>query len=141
MVYRDHQKENGPGLFKNPLAKHSDAVTFTQISLFLPRPRRVLSNGQSSPQRNLGGTFGFSSSIPLPPPPPPGSIPPEQERWPSENWPWHWDLLNQNWTVKIVPATATAIPTILQTPPPGGNTRNPNLAGARVEHLNRVNTH
>jgi hypothetical protein len=49
-------------------------------------------------------------------------------------------LLNQNWTVKIVPATATAIPEILQTPPTD-NVRMPDLGAARVEHLNRVNTH
>ncbi len=141
VVYRQHQKENGPGLFKNPLAKHSDAVAFTQISLFVPRPRRVLSNGQSSPQMSLGGTFGFSSNIALPPQPAPGSIPPEQERWPSETWPWHWDLLNQNWTVKIVPATAPAIPKILQSPPRDSHIRLPNLGSAGVQQLNRVNTH
>ncbi len=141
VVYRDHQKENGPGLFKNPLKKRSDAQTFAQISLFLPRPRRVLSNGQQSPQQSLGGTFGFSSNIALPPPPAPGSIRPEEERWPRENWPWHWDLLNQNWTVKIVPATAAAVPRILQTPPPGGSLRPPNLGAAGIQQLNRVNTH
>lgn len=142
VVYRDHRRESGPGLFKNPLAKHSDAITFTQISLFLPRPRRYLSTGGSGGgEIGLGGTFGFSGGLDSSPPPTAqGPIPPEDERWPSENWPMHWDLLNQNWTVKIVPATAPAIPEILQTPP-GDNTRTPNLGGARIEHLNRVNTH
>ncbi len=141
VVYRNHQQETGPGLFKNPLAKHSDAIAFTQISLFLPRPRRYLSQGGGSPATNLGGTFGLSSGSGGPSPPPPGNISPEQEQWPNENWPTHWDLLNQNWTVKIVPATATAIPTLLQTPPGGGNVRLPNLGNVRVEQLNRIDTH
>lgn len=140
VVYRDHQKESGPGLFKNPLARHAEAITFTQISLFLPRPRRYLSTGGSSSQIGLGGTFGFSSGVPVPPPPATGPVRPEDERWPRENWPTHWDLLNQNWTVRIVPATASTIPDILQTPP-DDNTRTPNLSGATVEQLNRVNTH
>ena len=142
VVYRDHRRENGPGLFKNPLAKHSDAITFTQVSLFLPRPRRFLSRGGGGGgQVGLGGTFGFSGGIDSSSPQPAqGPISPENERWPSENWPTHWDLLNQNWMVKIVPATAPAIPNILQTPP-GDNTRTPNFGGARIQHLNRVNTH
>jgi hypothetical protein len=140
VVYREHRPESGPGLFKNPLARHSDAVTFTQISLFLPEPRRYLSGGGGGGDIGLGGTFGFSSGVPVPPPPATGEIAPEHERWPSENWPRHWDLLNQNWTVKIVPATAPAIPEILQTPP-HDNFRTPHFNGARVEHLNRVNTH
>jgi hypothetical protein len=127
-------------LFKNPLARHSDTLAFTQISLFLPQPRRYLSTGGGGRQVGLGGTFGFSSGIDAQPPPAQGEVPPEAERWPRENWPRHWDLLNQNWTVKIVPATATAIPEILQTPPTD-NVRMPDLGAARVEHLNRVNTH
>lgn len=142
MVYRDHRRESGPGLFKNPLAKNSDAITFTQISLFLPRPSRYLSTGGGGGgEVGLGGTFGFSGGIDSASPPnAQGPVAPENERWPRENWPRHWDLLNQNWTVKIVPATAPSIPTILETPP-GENIRTPNLAGARIEHLNRVNTH
>jgi hypothetical protein len=140
VAYRDHRRESGPGLFKNPLARHSDTLAFTQISLFLPQPRRYLSTGGGGREVGLGGTFGFSSGIDAQPPPAQGEVPPEAERWPRENWPRHWDLLNQNWTVKIVPATATAIPEILQTPPPH-NVRMPHLGAARVEHPNRVNTH
>ena len=141
VVYREHRPESGPGLFKNPLAKHADALTFTQISLFVPRPRRYLSAGGGQPRTSLGGTFGFASNVPLPPPPATGPIAPEQERWPAENWPTHWDLYNQNWSVKLVPATAETIPEILQTPPRIQSVRTPNLGPIRIEQLNRVNTH
>ena len=140
VVYRDYRRETGPRLFKNLLAKEFDAITFAQISLFVPRARRYLSTGSGGGGIGLGGTFGLSGGIDSPPPPAQGPVNPEDERWPRENWPSHWDLLNQNWTVKIVPATATAVPEILQTPP-DDDTRVPNLNGAQIEYLNRVNTH
>ena len=143
VVYRAHRRETGPGLFRNLLASESDAITFTQVSLFLPRARRYLARGGGGGggRIGLGGTFGVSGGIDVPPTPPtPGSTRPEDERWPRENWPAHWDLLNQNWTVKIVPATAPAIPEILQSASRDG-TRVPNLDGAQIEHLGRVNTH
>jgi hypothetical protein len=141
VVYRDYRRETGPRLFKNLLAKEADAVTFAQITIFIPKARRYLSAGGGGSQRvRLGGTFGYDSGIELPPPPASGPVDPDDERWPRQNWPAHWDLLNQNWTVKLVPATAPAIPEILETPPEDG-VRMPNLGGAQIEHLGRVNTH
>jgi hypothetical protein len=72
---------------------------------------------------DVGGTYGYSSELEIPRPspsipPPPGVTPSvESERWGLEGWPMHWDLLNQNWMVQLVPATASRTPEILQTQP------------------------
>jgi hypothetical protein len=60
-------------------------------------------------------------------------------------------LLNQNWSVQLVPATAYSIPKILQTPPDGvdvgnlfgGNLRDrlPNFGGLTKDDMDRINTH
>lgn len=144
VVYREQLQETGPGLFRNPIDEQSDALTFAQVSVFLPRARRYLSTGGSQEQVPIGGAPGFSGGFDLGPPPDNGGvgdIAPEDERWPSEGWPSHWDLLNQNWTSKLVPATADAIPAILQSDPSQGQFRPPDLGGADMRTINRVNTH
>ena len=70
-----------------------------------------------------------------------------------QNTPTHWDLLNQYWTVKLVPATTARLAEILQTPPPtvsatgygsetGGRAVTlPNLGEITEADLNLLNTH
>ncbi len=67
-------------------------------------------------------------------------LPPEEQifRFPV---PQHRDLMNQNWTTQLVPATAAAIPTILQTAPGNTSITPPNLGGLSVEEFRRLNTH
>ena len=146
-VHRKHMRESGPGLFRNPLKAESDAVAFAQVTLFVPRGRRYLTyagrgGGGGAGEVGLGGTFGFDSSIQLPPRPatPPANADPRDERWPRENWPGHWDLLNQNWTAKLVPATGEAIVRILQTNS-GVDFRPLNLNGMTHQEINQINTH
>jgi len=146
-VYRRHPRETGPGLFHNPLEPHADALTFAQVQLYIPFPRRFLTYaGHGSPTQRigLGGSFGFDGGIDLPQPPPqPGDQSPELERWPRENWPTYWDMLNQNWTVRLVPATVVTLPDILQTNP-GGNFaefRPPNLGNATISDIKKISTH
>ena len=143
VMYRRHISETGPGVFRNPLAREADSLAFAQVSLFVPRARRYLAGpGRADPDLNLGGTFGFDSGLELPAEPAAPSSPGE-ERWVRENWPSHWDLLNQNWTVKLVPATAPSIPGILQSHPglESMDFRPPNLGGVTIQDINRVNTH
>ncbi len=143
VVYRRHIKETGPGVFRNPLARESDALSFAQISLFVPRARRYLVGpGRPDADQSLGGTFGFDSGLEMPEEPAEPSTP-EEERWATENWPSHWDLLNQNWMVKLVPATAPSLPEILAANPgiESFNFRPPNLGGITIEQLKRMNTH
>lgn len=147
-VHRRHLRETGPGLFRNPLTAQSDAVAFSQVCIFLPQGRRHLvyaggGGGGGGGNLGLGGTFGYAGNIEFPPrpaPDPPPTDDPTLERWPRENWPGHWDMLNQNWTAKLVPATAEAIREILQTNS-GSDFRALNLNGMNEEEFNRINTH
>jgi hypothetical protein len=161
VTYRRHRRELGPGLFSNPLNSDADAQTFSQISLFVPRPRKRLhhvgdpsltpDNGSGSDEVSLGGTFGFTSLLEVPRNRPPAVELPDndslervvRERWLLENYPTHWDLLNQNWMVQLVPATAQRLPEILQTNPGGdfADIRLPNYGETENNMLKRVNTH
>jgi hypothetical protein len=160
-VYRKHRKELGPGLFENPLSRTADAQTFSQIYLFVPRPRKILvhigeggGGGGDDADRaiNLGGTFGFTSMIELERDGPPANDPPPavdtldrvlRERWVLENYPTHWNLLNQNWMVQLVPATVTSLPEVLQTNPGGevAGLRMPDYGETENNMLKRVVAH
>ncbi len=136
VVSRRQLAEMGPGLFKNPIEQRSDAHTFAQVSIFIPRPRYYLwyvgrgQSGQAGAESfDLGGTFGFDSELNTPARPGQSGIPnpgqppaEEDQRWIHENWPANWDLFNQNWTVKLVPATAQNMLDILQRHPAGEST-------------------
>lgn len=158
VTYRRHRRELGPGLFTNPLQSDADAQTFSQISLFIPRPRKFLvhegdpppDDGDGVDEVSLGGTFGFTSQLEVPRNRQPAALPPDdslarvlRERWIVENYPTHWDLLNQNWMVQLVPATAERLPEILQTNPGGdfNDLRLPNYGESENKVLKRVNTH
>jgi hypothetical protein len=163
VVYRDHLTDSAPGVFHNPLRtkevnKQSDeklALTFAQVRLFVPKKRTywVPISHQPPPPVNTGGTHGSDPISPPMPLPPPGedTDDPERYHWVTERWPQHWDLLNQNWSVQLVPATAYSIPKILQTPPDGvdvgnlfgGNLRDrlPNFGGLTKDDMDRINTH
>lgn len=147
VTYRRHRKELGPGLFENPLNKITDAQTFAQVRLFLPRPRKRLNHQTSGGDQEigLGGTYGFTSTIELSSGGVSSSTRPEpfQERWGLENWPTHWDLLNQNWMAQLVPATTPTLGEILSGNPGEEleGFRPPNYADADSRTLKRVNNH
>lgn len=145
VVYRQHLKESGPGLFRNPIEYQSDALTFSQASVFPPKGRGFLRVAGSGPsERGIGGGYGGDAGIDLPDNgngQVPGNITPDQERWGYENWPEHWDLLNQNWTVQLVPATSPKLPEILKADPIGVQFRPINLGSATMRDVNAVNTH
>ncbi len=126
VVYRQHLSESGPGLYRNPLAAESDAQTFATVRLFIPRSRFrccpwiVPNYGEDE---RSGEVLGYSAN--------------------RDNWSSAWNTFNQNWMVKLVPSTADAIPTILQTNPGGDldGFRPPNLGGLSMRELNAINTH
>ena len=63
------------------------------------------------------------------------------------NAPRHWDLWNENWSFKLVPALSSSIPPILQMPPQtpfaaaAANNRLPNLQALDTEDFRRMTTH
>lgn len=159
VTYRKHRRELGPGLFVNPLNSDADAQTFSQVMMFIPRPRKYLihigepapDDGSATDEVSLGGTFGFTSSLEVPRNRPPAVTPPDdnslervlRERWLVENYPTHWDLFNQNWMIQLVPATTERLPEILAANPGGDfvDFRMPNYGATDNSILKRVNTH
>lgn len=147
VVSQRQLEEMGPGLFKNPIEERSDAHTFAQVAVFVPRPRHYLRYAGQGGSTNLGGTFGidvnfqddfqFGAGGDGQPPAP------ENQRWPLENWPTQWNLFNQNWTVKLVPATAQNMLDILQTDPEGEATSlvRPYFSHANNRDLKALNNH
>ena len=171
-VYWPHQKPMFPGLFKNPLERDSKAyaTAFAQAAIFPPRGRFSRVNGG----RNWPETAPWVHQFPCPPNGicfgnlydlAPGSW--EQYTLSNTNpnntqvWTqiplfamgtrWEqfgqWDSFNQNWTAKLVPATAANVPAIVsQHPGPylnGAlmNYRPPSLQNISVQQFHLVNTH
>jgi hypothetical protein len=127
VVYRRQLANLVPGVFQNPI--RSDTQAYSQIMLFVPR-RRLIKAYPSTVTPETGTIGGVPGErIPLPGPrtpaaPPPPRDPDEDVEQPwtivyqSEHWyPHDWNLINQNWTMQLVPATTSTIPAILSTRP------------------------
>ncbi len=134
VVYGRHVNELSPGLFRNPA--QGDATAFSQVLVFIPKPRLVkrwrrIDDAPPPPQQaptsiNLGGVPGQSVGLPLAQRP--VAEPPTPDDDPEWEWfvtrqhtPTHWDLLNQYWTVKLVPASTPAVAQILNGQPPASD--------------------
>lgn len=142
VVYAQKGPELLPGLFRNPM--QSDAQTFAQIQLFVPWPRLIRGRETfSAPTQSLGGVPGgvVTNSTG-------GGGPPRQgeEFITRQGRPLRWDLLNQNWTVQLMPGRAAGLVDILRTPPslPWLNLdglRLPELSDVTAEDVEAVNHH
>jgi len=171
-VYWPHQKPMFPGLFKNPLERDSQAyaTAFAQASVFLPRGKFSRVNwGPRWPEN--------APWVHLYPCPPNGTCcaylyDTAPGSWDLYSWSnsnpghpqiaWHlptfamntrweqfgeWDSFNQNWTVKLVPATAANVPTILSQHPGTylngalSGSQPPNLQNMSLQQFHLVNTH
>jgi len=127
VVYRNKIKDRVPGIFKNPVP--TDTQAYAQIMVFVPRRRliKVWMRGSSSTpssERRLVSVPGdeyVQIDDPTAPPPPTeeGEEEPEWRvvRQSGSHYPEYWDLLNQNWTTQLAPATVRTIPAILSTSP------------------------
>ncbi|MEM9944268.1 MAG: hypothetical protein AAF939_22120, partial [Planctomycetota bacterium] len=113
VAYWAQMDENMPGLFTNPL--DSDSVGFAQAQMFIPR-RRIMEDLTRLPPDYDHPFIRFGG-------------------------PQHRDLMNQNWSIKLVPATAEAILGIAQTDPPNLPFSTPNLRGIGVEDFQQLNSH
>jgi len=160
VVYSPHIKELLPGLFRNPA--EGPAMAFAQAAVFIPRPRlikgwRRISNDPPPPPRGetsipIGGVPGDYVDLPLaggPMPPPPRRDSSEDEyEWfvTRQHRPVHWDLINQNWSVRLVPAVSESVAAILGTAPPGADQSSrsgtpPTLSGLSTGDLSFLNAH
>jgi hypothetical protein len=124
VVYRDRMTDKVPGVFRNPVEPDSQA--YSQIMMFVPR-RRLIKVYPGTGRRG-GGTIGGVPGDPIELPGPNDAPPPrdpeddDQQLWDvvRQSAGWHsenWNLINQNWTMQVVPATTSSIPAILSTPP------------------------
>jgi hypothetical protein len=158
-------------VFNNPV--DFDTLAYAQTMLFVPRPRlRYYWPGEALPPL-IGGVPGDVLDDPEPPeeeeqeeegeedeedePPPAGdgveqSRPPQQEvtreHWVSSWCSPRWDLMNQNWTTQLVPATTDSLLSILSTQPSGdgaSDLRIPDLfnggMGLSQDDIQRVSQH
>jgi hypothetical protein len=152
VVYRAQIKETLPGLFSNPI--ESDAQAYAQVMIFVPEPRLIKKQGTkcespSTPQMNLGGVPGDIVSFPVGE----DQDPPDEDE---DQWvvcrqhrPRSWDLLNQNWSCQLAPATTSAVPAILESDPRGlspvidipFDLHLPNLGSLDGAMLRKISTH
>jgi hypothetical protein len=171
-VYWPHQQPMFPGLFKNPQERDSRtyATAFAQAAVFPPRGRFSRVNASRNWPEN-------APWVHLYPCPPNGmccsnlydTAPGAWDRHTLSNTnpshlevTWHlpdfametrweqfgqWDSFNQNWTAKLVPATAAHVPTILSQHPGtylnGAllNYQPPRLQNIPLQQFHLVNTH
>lgn len=124
VAYWPHLNETFPGAFRNLLSQdgRSDALTFSQVTVFVPWSRLRCCPWLVPQYDNWGEFRGYGVN--------------------QDNWPNEWTLLNQNWMVKLVPATSPSIVPIIQTQPPGvPGFRPPNLGSADMQDVRTINTH
>lgn len=120
VAYWTAMDEHMPGLFRNPL--DSDSVGFAQSQLYIPQ-RKIY--------EDLFPPVYWNSEL---------------QQWVEIRFfrgggPTHWDLLNQNWSHKLVPATHESILEIIQTNPPSLSFETPNMGGITVDQFRRLNSH
>lgn len=139
VTYWKHVREKFPGLFKNRYGRDPgfDAQTFAAGAFFIPK-RRYRCCPWATPYyvrvRDPDGTLRW------------------ELRWRNhyDGWPgaWgpfrnpRWDLFNQNWHAKLVPAATDNLAAILQQTPPGDNNfRAPNFNGTDPGDIHRISKH
>lgn len=129
--YRAHVNEMGPRMFRNPADQSADALTFSQISLYIPQPMYLYRNSSWLGVRTWSQRIG-------------GELVTRTDYYALTNgWPEEWNLFNQNWTVRLTPATTDSLPQILQSNPGGyaSAVRTPSLGGATISDIDAINTH
>jgi len=141
-----------PGLYRNPM--DSDAVAYAQVRVFIPRPRLIWmaaggGGGGGSSSVSIGGVPGDMVTLPgNNPAPVPGGGGQQGVTWfvGREGVPSDWSLIDQRWSVALVPATLSNLPTILQTVPPivdfaNQNLQLPNLGSLQSQDIQQISPH
>jgi len=155
VAYASPLREKAPGIFRNPLEATSQA--YSQVFVFVPRRRliKVFEDGSITGEgaTNFGGVPGQTLELPAPPrnqpDTPDDEADPEEQflisRQSSRSYPEGWNLLTQNWTTQLAPASSAAIPSILSTQPymdeTMSNITTPDLSGMTTQDLQWVSHH
>jgi hypothetical protein len=155
-VYWPHQQTMFPGLFRNPLDRDSKAyaTAFAQAAIFLPRAKFqccqwadlvpcTLANGTQGMcclihYDNSPGSWNLYTRSNTDPGYIQGIIDDRNTFTYDARWErfGRWDLFNQHWTAKLVPATAANVPTIVSQHP--GSHLNGGLQGYQSPPLQNV---
>lgn len=150
VVYWRRLPEMLPGLFSSPI--RGDALAFSEVRVFVPHRRLEWQHlVPTTPETPIGGMPG--NFPPLPPPPGSEEPTPPAERG-SGRWviarqggiSTRWDLLNQHWTVQLVPVAAPQLAQILQTQPAlpqfaAANIQLPSLGNLSTADMGRLISH
>lgn len=169
VVYREKIDDYIPGIFKNPVP--SDSQAYSQIMVFVPKRRLIKwypgsgggGGGRSFGVPGQGGTLSVSAGA--------SAVGSDGDDSEEEEWfirreykwthldidyrssrdlsargvePIRWDILNQNWTMQLTPATSQAIPKILSSQPYVGSfgaVKTPKLEGLSIDDLQWLSHH
>lgn len=153
VVYARPISDRIPRLFRNPLT--ADQVAVAQVQVFIPRQRLRTGNVvhffeksiSSSGENHLGGMPGDYVNDPVPGPANRSARSDKRQYWRDHHhyldWLMGvrretagtdgevWSVMNQNWEIQLVPATASMMPQILSQPPrlPGTESVTPPALG------------
>lgn len=148
VVYRNRLTDQIPRIFRNPI--DSDTQAYAQILMFVPRRRLLLAGSSSQP---TGGNVGGVPGDPIPLPSPTGGSNPGTPATPgplvtvrqsAAYHPQRWDLINQNWSLQLAPASSASLAEILSTQPYVNNMpvyRLPNLRALDENDLQWLSHH
>ena len=149
VVYWQRSKgfEMLPGMFKNLI--QADLQAYAEVHMMVPQQRLVYRNfvpGSSGDERYgsvLGEVISLGPREGGPDPSTPGA-----DHWDvvREDVPLNWDLLNQNWTCRLAPATQPNLAEILETRPSGTGFEGvelklPVFQDMTVDDIERLNHH
>ncbi|MBN1909449.1 MAG: hypothetical protein JW818_06910 [Pirellulales bacterium] len=145
VVYWHKTKRMMPGLFHNPI--DGDLLTYAQVRFFVPRKGPEWYYHHYTPHDSPAGAIG-GHQITFPPQDddPGATTVPPPDRWEIRLGPGfseEWNLMNQHWTVQLVPATVSTLPAILQTNPPvpDASIRVPYLGDMTTDDIQRISPH
>jgi hypothetical protein len=142
-AYRQKLPQMSPTKFINPMS--SDAVAYAEIRVFVPNPRLQWCDSMG---RTISVSVPGMGDMPTPPPEDAIDLPGDETKGKffigRRRVPW-WNLLNQNWTVQLVPTTQPRLAEILQTPPMLDSAQQqfslPDLGGLNSADIERISPH
>ncbi len=146
VVYWRQVPAFAPRVFDNPI--DGDATAFAQVHVFIPRARLVWAyrGGGGGSEFRIGGVPTDIQSLSGDDEPSGGGGGTGYWEVVRQNVPTDWNLLNQRWSCRLVPATTPALAAILRTVPARPEFVEeqivlPSLGDVGSEEIGRISTH